>query len=117
MGYPPHRLASLAVSDPVEGIHADNVTKWFTAHVPEIATPLTFTLIAGGRSNLTFRVEDAEGRAWVLRRPPIHHVLPTAHDMVREHRLMTLARARRASRCPRPSACAPTRRSTSGRSS
>jgi aminoglycoside phosphotransferase (APT) family kinase protein len=71
-----------------EGIHVENVTEWFTAHVPEIATPLSFTLIAGGRSNLTFRVEDAAGRAWVLRRPPIHHVLPTAHDMVREHRLM-----------------------------
>jgi aminoglycoside phosphotransferase (APT) family kinase protein len=77
------------VSDPLEGIHADNVTGWFTANVPEIAAPLTFTLIAGGRSNLTYRVEDAEGRAWVLRRPPLHHVLPTAHDMVREHRLMT----------------------------
>jgi aminoglycoside phosphotransferase (APT) family kinase protein len=77
------------VSDPIEGIHADSVTNWFTAHVPEITTPLTFTLIAGGRSNLTFRVEDADGRAWVLRRPPVHHVLPTAHDMVREHRLMT----------------------------
>jgi aminoglycoside phosphotransferase (APT) family kinase protein len=76
------------VSKQVEGIHAENVTKWFADHVPEMATPLTFTLIAGGRSNLTFRVEDAEGRAWVLRRPPIHHVLPTAHDMVREHRLM-----------------------------
>ncbi len=72
-----------------EGINVANVTEWFAAHVPEIATPLTFTLIAGGRSNLTFRVEDASGRAWVLRRPPIHHVLPTAHDMVREHRLMT----------------------------
>jgi aminoglycoside phosphotransferase (APT) family kinase protein len=77
------------VSDPVEGIRADNVTKWFLDHVPEITVPLTFTLIAGGRSNLTFRVEDAEGRAWVLRRPPVHHVLPTAHDMVREHRLMS----------------------------
>jgi aminoglycoside phosphotransferase (APT) family kinase protein len=77
------------VPDPLEGIHADRVTKWFTTHVPETATPLTFTLIAGGRSNLTYRVEDAEGRAWVLRRPPVHHVLPTAHDMVREHRLMT----------------------------
>jgi aminoglycoside phosphotransferase (APT) family kinase protein len=77
------------VSDTPEGIHADRVTNWFTTHVPEIATPLTFTLIAGGRSNLTYRVEDAEGRAWVLRRPPLHHVLPTAHDMGREHRLMS----------------------------
>ena len=86
---PPHRLASLFVSDPVEGIRADNVTKWFLDHVPDVTVPLTFTLIAGGRSNLTFRVEDAKGLAWVLRRPPVHHVLPTAHDMVREHRLMS----------------------------
>src|SRR5271165_5766880 len=57
-------------------------------HLPEISPPLTFTLIAGGRSNLTFRVEDDVGRAWALRRPPLHHVLPTAHDMSREYRLM-----------------------------
>jgi aminoglycoside phosphotransferase (APT) family kinase protein len=76
------------VSNQPEGVHADNVTRWFAANVPEMTAPLTFTLIAGGRSNLTYRVEDAEGRAWVLRRPPIHHVLPTAHDMVREYRLM-----------------------------
>jgi aminoglycoside phosphotransferase (APT) family kinase protein len=76
------------VSDQLEGVHADNVTEWFTTHVPEITPPLTFALIPGGRSNLTYRVGDADGRAWVLRRPPIHHVLPTAHDMVREHRLM-----------------------------
>jgi aminoglycoside phosphotransferase (APT) family kinase protein len=56
--------------------------------LPELAPPLTFTLIAGGRSNLTFRVEDAAGHAWALRRPPLHHVLPTAHDMSREYRLM-----------------------------
>jgi aminoglycoside phosphotransferase (APT) family kinase protein len=72
-----------------EGINVSAVTDWFVAHVPEITPPLQFTLIAGGRSNLTFRVEDADGRAWALRRPPVHHVLPTAHDMVREHRLMS----------------------------
>jgi aminoglycoside phosphotransferase (APT) family kinase protein len=58
------------------------------AHISEIDPPLTFSLIAGGRSNLTFRVEDTAGRAWALRRPPLHHVLPTAHDMSREYRLM-----------------------------
>jgi aminoglycoside phosphotransferase (APT) family kinase protein len=72
-----------------DGIHAANVTKWFTDNVPGAEPPLEFTLIAGGRSNLTFRVEDAGGQAWALRRPPVHHVLPTAHDMVREHRLMS----------------------------
>jgi aminoglycoside phosphotransferase (APT) family kinase protein len=73
----------------VAGIDVPNVTGWFEQHVPGVVAPLTFTLIAGGRSNLTFRVEDASGQAWALRRPPLHHVLPSAHDMVREHRLMS----------------------------
>ena len=48
----------------------------------------TVTLIAGGKSNLTFRV-DAGARSVILRRPPLGHVLPTAHDMVREHTVMS----------------------------
>jgi aminoglycoside phosphotransferase (APT) family kinase protein len=76
------------MSEEPPGINVANVTAWFAANVPHVTAPLRFTLIAGGRSNLTFRVEDASGQAWVLRRPPVHHVLPTAHDMVREHRLM-----------------------------
>ncbi len=46
------------------------------------------TLIAGGKSNLTYRVDGSAG-ALVLRRPPLGHVLPTAHDMVREHTVMS----------------------------
>jgi aminoglycoside phosphotransferase (APT) family kinase protein len=76
------------MSQAPEGIRVTEVTQWMLAHLPEIAPPLSFTLIAGGRSNLTYRVEDAGGRAWALRRPPLHHVLPTAHDMSREYRLM-----------------------------
>jgi aminoglycoside phosphotransferase (APT) family kinase protein len=45
-------------------------------------------LIAGGRSNLTFFVSSAVGEV-VLRRPPLSSVLPTAHDMSREHRVMS----------------------------
>jgi aminoglycoside phosphotransferase (APT) family kinase protein len=45
-------------------------------------------LIAGGRSNLTYRLDLAQGRL-VLRRPPLGHVLPTAHDMAREYRVLT----------------------------
>src|ERR1044072_5980182 len=44
-------------------------------------------MFAGGRSNLTCAVTDGKQR-WVLRRPPLGHVLPTAHDMVREHRVL-----------------------------
>jgi aminoglycoside phosphotransferase (APT) family kinase protein len=46
------------------------------------------TMIAGGRSNLTYRL-DLPGRSLVLRRPPLGHVLPTAHDMSREYRVLT----------------------------
>lgn len=48
----------------------------------------TVTLIAGGKSNLTFRVDSPAGSV-ILRRPPLGHVLPTAHDMVREHTVMS----------------------------
>jgi aminoglycoside phosphotransferase (APT) family kinase protein len=70
------------------GIDADPVTEWLAARVPELAAPLTFELITGGRSNLTFRVTDAVGRKWVLRRPPLGQVLATAHDMGREHKII-----------------------------
>jgi aminoglycoside phosphotransferase (APT) family kinase protein len=72
----------------VTGIHEANVTTWMDANVGAVA-PLTFTLIAGGRSNLTFLVVDATGRSFALRRPPTSHVLPTAHDMVREFTIIS----------------------------
>ncbi|MEI5099692.1 phosphotransferase family protein [Streptomyces sp. PmtG] len=50
--------------------------------------PLTARLIEGGRSNLTYAVTDGAAR-WVVRRPPLGHVLATAHDMRREHRVIS----------------------------
>ncbi|MFI5863284.1 phosphotransferase family protein [Streptomyces sp. NPDC051546] len=52
-----------------------------------VAGPLTGRLIEGGRSNLTYEVGDGSSR-WVVRRPPLGHVLATAHDMRREHRVI-----------------------------
>jgi aminoglycoside phosphotransferase (APT) family kinase protein len=71
------------------GIDVEGVTAWFAEHVPDVAPPLHFTLVAGGRSNLTYRVEGVGGPPVALRRPPVGHVLPTAHDMAREHRILT----------------------------
>jgi aminoglycoside phosphotransferase (APT) family kinase protein len=73
----------------VRGIDSERVTAWFAANVDGMKAPLQFELIAGGRSNLTFLVTDAVGRRAVLRRPPVSHLLPTAHDMAREHRIIT----------------------------
>lgn len=72
-----------------EGIDAPRVTDWFLANIEGVQAPLEFELIAGGRSNLTFLVTDAGGRRMVLRRPPISHVLASAHDMGREHRIIS----------------------------
>lgn len=70
------------------GVDIDKVSAWYAANIPGTAAPLRFTLIAGGRSNLTYRVDDAAGHATVLRRPPTGPLLPTAHDMAREHRII-----------------------------
>ncbi len=70
------------------GIDVAVVTGWLGEHVG-LAPPLTFNLISGGRSNLTYGVTDATGRTVVLRRPPVSHVLSTAHDMSREYRMIS----------------------------
>jgi aminoglycoside phosphotransferase (APT) family kinase protein len=80
------------VSEPEEtpdGIDAAGVTEWFAQHVPEALAPLSFRLIAGGHSNLTYSVTGTDGRRWVLRRPPLGQVLATAHDMGREHTIIS----------------------------
>ncbi len=80
------------------GIRREAVEHFFAAHVPGGDGPLRFSQISGGRSNITYRV-DAPGGTFVLRRPPLGHVLPTAHDMAREYRVIAaLARHRRAGR-------------------
>ena len=71
------------------GIDQERLLPWLHSHVEGIAGALQFELIAGGRSNLTYKVTDSAGRELVLRRPPVSDVLATAHDMGREHRVMS----------------------------
>lgn len=73
----------------VAGIAADRVTAWLRERVPRLDEPLEFALITGGHSNLTYTVTDQAGRRWVLRRPPLRQVLATAHDMAREHKIIS----------------------------
>jgi aminoglycoside phosphotransferase (APT) family kinase protein len=70
-----------------EGADVDAVGRWLGERA-DVTLPLIIELIAGGRSNLTYRVTDAAGRRWVLRRPPLHSVLTSAHDVGREYRIM-----------------------------
>ncbi|MBT4265036.1 MAG: phosphotransferase family protein [Deltaproteobacteria bacterium] len=73
----------------VEGIHAENVTTWFEENVPGATPPLSFSLITGGRSNLTYKVVDAKQQTYVLRRPPLGLVLESAHNMGREYKIIS----------------------------
>jgi aminoglycoside phosphotransferase (APT) family kinase protein len=77
-----------AVTAPA-GIDAAAVEAWFAAHAPGAEPPLSFTRIAGGHSNLTYRVEDAAGHRWALRRPPLGKRLGSAHDMGREFKVVS----------------------------
>ena len=76
----------------VQGIKVPDVTDWLLDQVDGLVAPLSFDLISGGRSNLTYAVTDASGRKVVLRRPPTSHVLSTAYDMAREYRVISALR-------------------------
>jgi aminoglycoside phosphotransferase (APT) family kinase protein len=68
------------------------LARWIAANVNgDLGELRGVTLIAGGRSNLTYRL-DMDAEPIVLRRPPLGHVLPTAHDMSREYRVLSALR-------------------------
>ena len=77
------------MQEPIHGIDHERVTAWLAEHVDGAAAPFAFTLIVGGRSNLTYTVTDANGVEYVLRRPPTGAVLATAHDMAREFKIIS----------------------------
>jgi aminoglycoside phosphotransferase (APT) family kinase protein len=65
------------------------LTKWLDSERPGLrAGPLSGEMITGGKSNLTYRITDGAS-LWALRRPPLAHVLPSAHDMAREFRVIS----------------------------
>jgi len=72
-----------------DGIDTNGIESWFALNVPSASPPLSFERIAGGHSNLTFRVRDAGGHSWALRRPPLGKRLGSAHDMAREHKVVS----------------------------
>ena len=73
----------------MQGIDVARVSSWLDANIAGASSPYQFALIAGGRSNLTYTVTDSSGVRYVLRRPPLAQVLATAHDMAREHRIIS----------------------------
>lgn len=72
-----------------EGVDLERLRPYFAEHVAGAdGRRLDAELIAGGRSNLTYLISDGT-HEWVLRRPPLGHVVETAHDMGREQRVIS----------------------------
>jgi len=77
------------VPSDIPGLDLEQVTTWLDQVRPGLRHgSLTGEVIAGGRSNLTYRLTDG-AHTWALRRPPLGHVLPTAHDMAREYTVIS----------------------------
>lgn len=70
----------------VPGLDLPGLQRFFDANVPD-AGELAATLMAGGRSNLTYLITDGRS-SWILRRPPLGGLTPSAHDMGREFRVV-----------------------------
>src|SRR3954470_11508920 len=82
-------MAEEATAETNAGVDLDRLRPYFAERVPLAGDkPLSAELIAGGRSNLTYAISNGTGPG-VLRRPPLGHVLPTAHDMVREYKVLS----------------------------
>ena len=79
---------SMVEGDP-PGLDLTALRSYLDRAVPGLVVGrLTGEVLPGGRSNLTYAVTDGTNR-WVVRRPPLGHVLATAHDMAREYRVLT----------------------------
>jgi aminoglycoside phosphotransferase (APT) family kinase protein len=79
-------IEGLAMTEagPIIGYDIEKVEAWARDHVTSLTPPFNWTRLEGGHSNLTYMLEDAEGRKAVIRRPPMGELLPKAHDMERE---------------------------------
>ncbi|GAA4763881.1 phosphotransferase [Stakelama sediminis] len=65
----------------------ERLSGWMTQHVAGFAGPVTAHKFSGGQSNPTYRLDTPEG-SYVLRRKPFGALLPSAHAVDREYRLI-----------------------------
>jgi aminoglycoside phosphotransferase (APT) family kinase protein len=85
-----HPSAPAAATADPPGLQLAGLAAWMGQHIEDYdgSSPPTAELMAGGRSNVTYLLRQQD-RLWVLRRPPLGHVMASAHDMGREHRVLS----------------------------
>lgn len=72
-----------------EGYRVAEVEAWIKENIKSLSPPFEWTKLEGGHSNLTYQLNDSQGRQAVIRRPPQGKLLPKAHDMSREWSLIS----------------------------
>lgn len=77
------------MTESLPGYDVPAVEAWIAAHAPALKGPFQWTRLLGGHSNLTYQLTDSTGRKAVIRRPPQGELLPKAHDMGREWKLIS----------------------------
>jgi aminoglycoside phosphotransferase (APT) family kinase protein len=78
----------VANNEEIEGIRLPETEDWIGANTDEVEPPFEWSRLTGGTSNLTYAIRDKHGRRAVVRRPPTGKLLPKAHDMEREHKIL-----------------------------
>ena len=63
--------------------------QWLVAHGEPVSAPVTIAGLGHGRSNLTCLARDGADHRWVLRRAPEGTFSQSAHDVTREHRVLS----------------------------
>ena len=97
-------------SDAPVGFEPSRVEPWLAANTA-VAPPCSWSRLEGGHSNLTYLLTDSVGDEYVIRRPPEGDLLPKAHDMFREFRIIEALHpvgipvARPVGYCDDPEAC------------
>ncbi len=75
-------------NESLPGIHRSDIEHWIANNSESLIPPFEWTRLEGGHSNLTYKIVDSEGTSAIVRRPPLGKLLPKAHDMGREFRIL-----------------------------
>src|SRR3954464_10810313 len=89
--------AELIEERPDERLDTSRLKPYLRAHLPGAEGPLSVSQFGGGKANLTYLIRFGEANSpseFVLRRPPLGPIPPGAHDMRREHRVLSVLHRR-----------------------
>ncbi|WP_338750414.1 phosphotransferase family protein [Janibacter alittae] len=77
------------MNDVSEGLDTRAMSEWLQGLEVGLQPPVDFERVGLGQSNLTYLATDAKGARLVMRRPPLGELLASAHDVAREHRILS----------------------------